>query len=142
MSEEKPSQGHPVLMTLIIGLMVGFGMGWWFPPPASMQMDRVRSQSKQQFSRGAQRARGAIADFSADLSERLREDEGREPGSTPGTVRLQVGETQVEPQVAPQAREASRDEEVHETDLVQELDAADQVLENLRTSRTEPQVKQ
>lgn len=63
----------PFTRGLVVGLVVGVAVGWWFRPPSSFRVDELRAATEAKFDGASDVAREELADFAENLAKRLRE---------------------------------------------------------------------
>ena len=57
---------------LMVGLFIGFALGWWFRPPSSFPLEDLKRAIEKKFVTATDVAREQLADFADDLAYRLR----------------------------------------------------------------------
>ncbi|NQZ66978.1 MAG: hypothetical protein HRT89_02800 [Lentisphaeria bacterium] len=74
--ESKPKKGHPLLVGLVLGLIIGFGGGifWKTSEATDQKIEVIKHDAKEGFTNQKNKAKLGAANLADQAADKLRED--------------------------------------------------------------------
>lgn len=70
---EKKRRGHPFLLGLLLGLLAGVALGWWFRPPESFPLEDLKRATETNLEQASSESREKLADWVESMADSLRQ---------------------------------------------------------------------